>query len=95
MSNDTGNEIYIEEYSEKSFVVLGETKNHKESLKQLGGKWNSRLRDGKQGWIFSKKLENNVKNYITDGVVKSTSRLEERIDILEKKIDEIFSILNK
>ena len=45
-------DIYIENYSEKSFVVLGETKPHKENIKKLGGKWNSRLRNNKMGWIF-------------------------------------------
>ena len=33
--------VYIEEYSPKSFVVRGETKEYKEALKALGGKWNS------------------------------------------------------
>lgn len=49
--------IYIEEYSTKSFVVRGETRDYKESLKALGGKWNSRLTDKETGdkfgaWLF-------------------------------------------
>ena len=46
-------DLTVEDYSEKSIVVRGDTKEHKDALKQLGGKWNSRLRDG-AGWIFSK-----------------------------------------
>lgn len=43
--------VTIENYSERSFVVRGETKEYKDILKRLGGKWNPNLRDGK-GWIF-------------------------------------------
>ena len=62
----------ISDYSEKSFVVRGDTKPHKDKLKELGGKWNSNLTDG-GGWIFSKKhkdaveaLLNNVDEYIVE-----------------------------
>ena len=49
--------IYIEDYSAKSFVVRGETREYKESLRSLGGKWNSRLTDKETGdkfgaWLF-------------------------------------------
>ena len=49
--------ISIEEYSAKSFVVRGETQPHKESLKSMGGKWNSSLTDRDNGekfgaWLF-------------------------------------------
>jgi len=49
--------IYVEEYSNKSFVVRGDTREHKESLKVMGGKWNSRLTDKESGekfgaWLF-------------------------------------------
>lgn len=59
-------DIYIEDYSEASIVVLGDTKTHKEQLKKLGGKFNSKLKDGKVGWIFSKKNETNVREYINN-----------------------------
>ncbi len=40
--------LIIETYSEKSFVVRGDTKPFKDQLgrKGLGGKWNRKLRDG-------------------------------------------------
>lgn len=59
-------EIYIEDYTEKSFVVLGDTKPHKDNIKKLGGKWNSRLRDNKMGWIFSMSKKDSVEEYISD-----------------------------
>lgn len=46
--------IYLEDYTEKSFVVRGDTKSKKEELKALGGKWIN-TRDGSSAWNFSKK----------------------------------------
>jgi hypothetical protein len=54
------------DYSDKAIVVRGETKEHKEELKKLGGKYNANLRDG-PGWIFSKKNEDKVLAYIASG----------------------------
>lgn len=50
-------DIFIENYTEKSFVVYGDTKRYKEQLKQNGGKWNSCLTNKETGekfgaWIF-------------------------------------------
>ena len=71
-------DIYYEDYSEKSIVVLGETKPHKDALKSMGGRFNGRLRDGKVGWIFSKKSEEAVKDYVENGkvTVKVTKKKE-------------------
>lgn len=41
-------------YSEKSFVIRGDTKKYKDKLKALGGRWNRKLLNG-PGWIFSNK----------------------------------------
>lgn len=48
--------LQLIEYSEKAFAVIGNTKEFKDTLKKLGGKFNSRLSCG-AGWIFSKKCE--------------------------------------
>lgn len=53
----------IEDYTEKSFVVYGETKNFKESLKELGGKYNSNLKVG-PGWVFSKNNKEKVEQWM-------------------------------
>ena len=42
--------------SEKAVAVVGDTKPHAEKLKELGGRFNARLKCG-AGWIFSKKKE--------------------------------------
>lgn len=44
----------LENYSDKSFVVRGDTKLVKDDLKELGGKW-IKTRDGDFAWNFSKK----------------------------------------
>ena len=61
--------ISIEVYTPKSFVVRGETQPHKESLKGLGGKWNSSLTDRNNGekfgaWLFWSDKRSEVNNWI-------------------------------
>ena len=54
----------IEEYSLKAFVVRGHgTKQIKEKLITLNGKWNPRLKGG-SGWIFSKRRLSEVQNLV-------------------------------
>jgi len=43
--------ITVEQYTEKSIVVRGNTIPYKNKLLSLGGKWNKSLRGG-EGWIF-------------------------------------------
>jgi len=50
-------------YSEKALAVVGPSKQFKDSLKDLGGRWNSALTiNGKQemGWIFSRKSKDSL-----------------------------------
>lgn len=48
--------LQVVDYSEKAVAVVGNTKPHAEKLKELGGRFNARLKCG-AGWIFSKKKE--------------------------------------
>lgn len=67
-------DLTIENYSDKSFVVRGETKPHKDKLKELQGKWNSNLTGG-GGWIFSNKHREAVNKYLnslTENPVEET-----------------------
>lgn len=68
MSTQTITDLDITNYSDKSIAVYGNTRDHKDSLKALGGKYNSRLRDG-PGWIFPKSLENDLRNFMETGEV--------------------------
>ena len=55
----------IVDYSERSFVLLGDTKAHKDIIKEMGGKWNPSLSCG-SGWIFSKKNQDNVEKWMSE-----------------------------
>ena len=93
-------DIYIENYSEKSFVVLGETKPHKENIKKLGGKWNSRLRNNKMGWIFpiSKKdsIEKYIDNFKTNGNIPEIEVNQSKMfSMSQKDLENILKRLEK
>ena len=57
------NNLTIKEYSEKSIAVYGQTKSHKDALRNMGGKFNPHLKEG-AGWVFSKSKADVVKAYI-------------------------------
>ncbi|GBF72372.1 hypothetical protein PA598K_00621 [Paenibacillus sp. 598K] len=56
--------IYIEDYEKdgevRSFLVKGETTKVKGELKQLGGKWNAKLK----GWIFPQTRKIEITDYL-------------------------------
>lgn len=59
------------DYSEKAIVVRGEeTHTYKEELMQLGGKYNEHLKGG-AGWIFPKKKEDKILEFISRGKKKT------------------------
>jgi len=62
----------IEEYSEKAFVVRGDTKPHKDALSSRRGRYNPNLRGG-GGWIFSKRHLQNIQAYISENSEPSTT----------------------
>lgn len=55
--------LIIEAYSEKSFVVRGDSKPYSSYFKERKGRWNPRLQGG-PGWIFSYGKENSTYNEI-------------------------------
>jgi hypothetical protein len=64
--------IYIEDYTSKSFVVRGETRDYKDALKSLGGKWNSRLTDKSTGdkfgaWLFWADKRDELEKWLSEG----------------------------
>ena len=72
----------IIDYSEKSVAVVGDTKNIKESLKEIGGVFNPRLRCG-AGWIFSKKKMAELEQLLSNGVVTATTPERPQTDTAE------------
>ncbi len=62
-----GPNLSLVEYSAKSVAVIGDTKPNKDALKELGGKWNSRLKCG-PGWIYPKtKVDEIIKRMMRSG----------------------------
>lgn len=47
-------EVWLEDYSDKAFIVRGDTLEHKDQLKEAGGRWIS-CRDKSKAWMFSKR----------------------------------------
>ena len=82
------------EYSEKSFMVYGETKDHKEALKELGGKFNNNLAnpegsDKIAGWIFPKSKLTIVKNFLKTGCVENSKSSESTKYVTKKEFDDL------
>jgi hypothetical protein len=65
----THRDLFVMPYTDKSFVVTGDTINHTRALVELGGKYNAQLRIG-QGWIFAKPRQNSVEKYIATGEIE-------------------------
>lgn len=60
--------LEIVDYSEKAIAVFGDTKEVKDLLKELGGRFNPSLNyngEKRSGWVFSKKQADKVKELIT------------------------------
>ncbi len=66
-------ELKVEDYSEKAIVVTGNTKLFKTEFKNLGGRFNPRLKCG-QGWVFSAKKRGDV-----EALVKWINILQKRL----------------
>jgi hypothetical protein len=65
-------DVDIENYTEKSFVLRGETKQYEDSMNALSGKWNDRLTDRATGdkfgaWIFPMTKKQMVQDWVRNG----------------------------
>ena len=77
-------------YSDKSFVITGNTKEYKDDLKEMGGKWNSKLTCG-SGWVFSLTKRKDVENWIREKNENCTPNSIPKEISLPKNIDIIFN----
>lgn len=80
-------EFQIIEYSEKALAVIGNTIKIKDELKKLGGKFNSHLKCG-PGWIFSKKVEDKLKQLINNDITPSNANANYK-ELVEEYMNEI------
>jgi hypothetical protein len=86
-------DLTVEDYSEKAIVVRGDTQTYKQQLKDLGGKWNTRLRDG-PGWIFSKRMEDTVLGFVTTGKLPQEEEKDDSDKYVLAKVEEMFRTMN-
>lgn len=103
----SNNNIYIQEYSVKSFVVRGDTQKYKETLKNLGGKWGSNFTDKNTGekfgaWLFWSSKKEEIENWIKSGLkfkeCNSTktvyNKSDDRLKRLEDATFDIIEVIN-
>ena len=67
-----GERLELVGYSEKAVAVIGGTKDFKEQLKAMGGRFNARLTCG-PGWVFSRRKEAELREFIA-GTAKAGER---------------------
>lgn len=93
--------LNIVNYSDKSFVVTGDdTRKYKDHLKNLGGKWNSRLTNKANGekfsgWVFYSSLREKVENWIKNptSVIPESKNDNQRINELENRMAKLELII--
>jgi hypothetical protein len=85
---EKGEEVmpYVEDYSEKSIIVRGDTRPYKEEIKKAGGSWNKSL----QGWIFPK-----TKKSMVQDLVDAMEKIDEDIvSFLAREFKESESLIS-
>jgi hypothetical protein len=55
--------LSYEEYNDRAFVVYGDREKFTKTLRELGGRWNSRLKNG-AGWTLPREKEEDLKKII-------------------------------
>lgn len=81
----------IIDYSEKAIAVVGDTRDIKDKLKMLGGRFNPRLSCG-AGWVFSKKQQAEIEKLLQGGKVeKSASKEDDGSAVWKKNLEEFCS----
>jgi hypothetical protein len=78
----------LSNYSDKSFVITGNTKEYKEELKEMGGKWNSKLTCG-SGWIFSLTKKNELEAWLAKKTSSEQPKAPPQLPPPQKQIEKI------
>ena len=60
----------IVDYSDKSFVLTGDTKIYKDEIKRMNGRWNPFLKEKgiKQGWVFRNADKGIVSQWLSEKI---------------------------
>ena len=89
-------DIFLEEYTSKSFVIRGDTREYKDSLKAMGGKWNSSLTDKRNGekfaaWLFWSDKRKEINDWIANGCSKVETEISS-VGTINNRDDNSFAI---
>lgn len=89
--------IFTEVYSDKSFVIRGDTTRYKEDIKSMGGKWNSRLKEKNSedkfgAWLFWNDKRAEVDEWFKKGF---PGKVKNRQPILENNFFSSSQSLNR
>jgi hypothetical protein len=101
--------ITLVKYTERSFVVRGDTHPYKNDLKSLGGKWNSRLTDPETSeqfgaWVYPNTKTEDVQSwmsspdrpvYETTHSTVSSDQVTTELKKLSVKLDNMSKQINK
>lgn len=84
--------MFIEKYTEKSFVVRGDTTPYKDILKDMGGKWNSRLTDKDNqekfgAWLFWTSKRDEVEKWLKSLPVPEQVTERPKSSKIEKSVE--------
>ena len=91
--------VTVEQYTEKSIVVRGNTIPYKNKLLSLGGKWNKMLRGG-EGWIFPLTKKSIVEQALSEPPVQnenssnnetSTDKNQSSTDTIKRRTQTLLS----
>jgi hypothetical protein len=84
----------IQKYTDKSFILIGNTKPYKDKIKELGGSWNSKLKDGNKAWVFSLTKQKEVESWLNDEFGKN--KIVHDVEIIEDEDeDDVTTFTNK
>jgi hypothetical protein len=65
-TNTDDSQPYIETYTDKCFILVGGTRPYKDKIKELGGTWNPKLKDGKKAWVFPETKRDEVQSWLNN-----------------------------
>jgi hypothetical protein len=54
LAREPKDSVWLEEYTDKAFIVRGDTLEHKDALKEASGRWIT-CRDNSKAWMFSRR----------------------------------------
>ena len=83
--------LQIVSYSDKAIAVIGDTRAIKDTLKALGGRFNSRLTCG-AGWIFSAKKREEVTKVVQGGNITKEKKTTEKTNKYGVKVGDLFKM---